>query len=45
MDLRSLNINKTYESNEENNHLIDNFYIPALENSNLYFSDFDGVKI
>ena len=36
MDLRSLNIKKTYETEEDNNHLIDEFYIPALENSNLY---------
>ena len=34
MDLRSLNIKKTYETEEDNNHLIDEFYIPALENSN-----------
>ena len=36
MNLRDLCFKKTYETEYDNNHLIDEFYVPALENSNIY---------
>ena len=37
MSLQDLSLEVSYESSEKNNYLIDNFYIPVLQESNKYF--------